>query len=293
MIGGGIGGVLGRRAQIRGKHALVTGAASGIGRSVAELLGARGAVLHLTDVDDTGLDAVRKGIERDGGTVATAQAADVASIDEVRALAATVHAATPAVDAVLNIAGIAIWGTVENMTHEQWRRVVDVNLMGTIHVIESFVPEMVRQRNSGHLVNVSSAAGLVGLPWHAAYSASKFGVRGLSEVLRFDLARHGIAVTLVTPGAVATPLTGTVQVAGVDTSSAQFQKLRARFERRAVSSDAAARTIVDGMLARRYLVHTSRDIQALHALQRYVPPAYALLMDGANRAVTHLTRRLP
>ena len=79
---------------------------------------------------------------------------------------------------------------------------VDINLMGPIHVIEGFLPPMVAAGRGGHLVNVSSAAGLVALPWHAAYSASKYGLRGLSEVLRFDLARHRIGVSVVVPGAV-------------------------------------------------------------------------------------------
>lgn len=281
-----------RRGGFAGRHVLVTGAASGIGRAVAERLAREGAVLHLTDLHEESLHALAREIQSAGGTVPTVQRADLSVIDEVRALADTVHARTPAVDAVLNIAGIAIWGTVERMSHEQWRRVVDVNLMGPIHVIESFVSAMIEQRRTGHLVNVSSAAGLVGLPWHAAYSASKFGLRGVSEVLRFDLRRHGIAVTLVTPGAVATGLTGTVQVAGFDTSTPRFQRLRARFERRAVSSEHAAERIVDGMFARRYLVHTSRDIALLHAVQRYVPPLYSLLLDGANRVVTRFARRL-
>ena len=77
---------------------------------------------------------------------------------------------------------------------------IDVNLIGPISVLECFVPPMIEAGRGGHLVNVSSAAGLFGLPWHAPYSASKFGLRGVSEVLRFDLRRHGIGVSLVCPG---------------------------------------------------------------------------------------------
>ena len=102
---------------------------------------------------------------------------------------------------------------------------VSINLMGPIHVIESFVPPMVAARRGGHLVNVSSAAGLVALPWHAAYSASKYGLRGLSEVLRFDLHRHRIGVSVVVPGAVQTPLVNTVEIAGVDREHPQVQPL--------------------------------------------------------------------
>src|SRR3954452_24039646 len=128
-------------------------------------------------------------------------------------------------DVVMNIAGIATWGTVERLSHDDWRRVVDVNLMGPIHVIETFLPAMIEAGRGGHLVNVSSAAGLFGLPWHAPYSAAKFGLRGGSEVLRFDLRRHGIGVSLVCPGGVDTGLVGTLKIAGVDRDSPRVRKM--------------------------------------------------------------------
>src|SRR3546814_20356221 len=83
-------------------------------------------------------------------------------------------------DIVMNIAGISSWGTVQSLEHSHWQRLVDVNLMGPIHVIETLVPPMIEAGRGGHLVNVSSAAGIIGMPWHAAYSASKFGIRGVS-----------------------------------------------------------------------------------------------------------------
>ena len=100
----------------------------------------------------------------------------------------------------MNVAGIAVWGTIQDLEHSQWRKVVEINLMGPISVLECFVPPMIEARRGGHIVNVSSAAGLFGLPWHAPYSATKFGLRGVSEVLRFDLRRHRIGVSLVCPG---------------------------------------------------------------------------------------------
>ena len=262
---------------------LITGAASGIGESTARRLAAAGARLYLTDLRRDALDEVAASIRADGGTVVLAEAADVSDHDAVAALAERVHESTDAVDAVLNVAGIATWGTVESLSHDQWRRTVEVNLMGPIHVIESFVPRMVAAGRGGYLVNVASAAGLIGMPWHAPYSASKFGLRGVSEVLRFDLARHGISVTLACPGGVDTPLTETVDVAGIDRDSAAFRAARARFRRHAISPDRAAEAIVSGMLARRYLVYTSNDIRLIHAVERYVPPLYALLMRLANR----------
>ena len=140
----------------------------------------------------------------------------------------------------MNIAGVSAWGTVDHLTHEHWGSMVDINLMGPIHVIESFVPPMVRGHRGGHLVNVSSAAGLVALPWHAAYSASKYGLRGLSEVLRFDLARHRIGVSVVVPGAVKTPLVQSVQIAGVDRDDPRVHKWIARFSGHAVSPEHVA-----------------------------------------------------
>src|SRR3954462_677851 len=140
-----------------------------------------------------------------------------------------------AMDVVMNIAGIASWGTITAMPHRTWQRVVDVNLMGPIAVLEYLVPPMIEARRGGHVVNVSSAAGIIGMPWHAAYSASKFGLRGVSEVLRFDLAAYGIGVSLVCPGGVATALTETVRIAGIDRTSPAFQRAHARFRKRAVT----------------------------------------------------------
>ena len=147
-------------------------------------------------------------------------------------------------DVVMNIAGVSAWGTVDQLTHQHWQSMIDINLMGPIHVIETFLPPMVAAGRGGHLVNVSSAAGLVALPWHAAYSASKYGLRGLSEVLRFDLARHRIGVSVVVPGAVKTPLVQTVQIAGVDRDDPRVQKWINRFSGHAVSPEHVADRIL-------------------------------------------------
>lgn len=276
--------------ELDGANVFVTGAAGGIGRALAELLGRHGARLHLTDVDAERLDRVAAGIRRAGHTVVLAEPADVADYDAVRALAARITEVSGPMDVVMNVAGIAIWGTVSGMEHAQWRRLVDVNLMGPVHVLETLVPPMVDGGRGGHVVNVSSAAGLIGMPWHAAYSATKFGLRGISEVLRFDLRPHGIHVSLVCPGGVDTGLTETVRIAGVDTTSEAFQRARDHFRRRAVSPEAAAAAILRGMRRRRYWVYTSADIRLVHAVQRWCPPAYVVLMRVMHRAAN---RALP
>ncbi|MGH4035663.1 SDR family oxidoreductase [Actinomycetota bacterium Odt1-20B] len=269
--------------SLAGRRVFLTGAAGGIGRALAERAAAEGAVLLLTDRAADPLEDTVRSVREAGGTVAYAKAADVAAYDEVRALAEEIHAEGGPADVVMNVAGISTWGTVERLEHRHWRDVVEVDLMGPIHVIESFLPAMIAARRGGHLVNVSSAAGLIGLPWHAPYSAAKFGLRGVSEVLRFDLRRHRIGVTLVCPGAVATPLADTVEIVGVDRDSPAARRLRARFLKRAASPEEVATTILDGMRRGRYLVHTSRAIRVLHALQCLAPPLYVLAMRAWNR----------
>jgi NAD(P)-dependent dehydrogenase (short-subunit alcohol dehydrogenase family) len=191
-------------------------------------------------------------------------------------------------DVVLNVAGIAIWGTVRGLEHEHWQRLVEVNLMGPIHVIEELVPPMIEGGRGGQLVNVSSAAGIIAMPWHAAYSASKFGLRGVSEVLRYDLRKHRIGVTLVCPGGVDTGLVETVRIAGVDQHSRAFVRARRGFQRRAVSPERAAEAIWRGALRNRYWVYTSADIRLVHWLQRLFPPGYAVAMRLFNAAANRV-----
>jgi NAD(P)-dependent dehydrogenase (short-subunit alcohol dehydrogenase family) len=199
--------------RLAGRSCLITGAASGIGRATALGAARRGARLVLTDLDPDGL---QRTADLAGASVLHAAPADVTDRDAIRRLADDVHARHGSVDVVMNVAGISTWGSVQALRPGDWDAMIDVNLRGPIHVIEAFVPAMIEAGRGGHLVNVSSAAGLLGLPWHAAYSASKFGLRGVSEVLRFDLRRHRIGVTLVCPGAVATPLVDSVEIVGVD-----------------------------------------------------------------------------
>ena len=280
--------------DLRDKRVFLTGAASGIGRATARAAAREGAVLFLTDVDEARLMDLVEELRDAGAVVAYAAPVDVSDHDAVRAMAAEITEHHGAMDVVMNIAGIASWGTIQAMPHQTWQRVVDVNLMGPITVLEYLVPPMIAAGRGGQVVNVSSAAGIIGMPWHAAYSASKFGLRGVSEVLRFDLARHRIGVTLVCPSGVDTGLTETVSIAGVDTATPQFQRLQAGFRKRAVTPEQAAEAILHGVKRNRYWVYTSPDIRFVHLLQRYVPPAYVLAMRvmnaAANRALPQVGR---
>ncbi|MFF0815988.1 SDR family oxidoreductase [Rhodococcus sp. NPDC003318] len=276
--------------DLRGRKCLITGAGSGIGRATALACAAEGAELFLTDVNETGLAETVALVGHAGGVVTDSRALDISDYDAVTAWAKDVDARFGALDVVMNVAGISAWGTVENLEHRHWRSMVDVNLMGPIHVIENFLPPMVRAGRGGHLVNVSSAAGLLALPWHAAYSASKFGLRGVSEVLRFDLARHDIGVSLVVPGAVKTPLVGTVQIAGVDRDDPRVQKFVHRFEKRAVSPEKVAECIVRGVKRKRFLVYTSGDVRFGYWWARKFAPPYEFVMRLANNRFAKFLR---
>ena len=273
-----------------GKRVLVTGAASGIGRATALRLARHGAVLFLTDINAEGLAATAADARAAGAEVTEHRALDIADYDAVARFAADIHARHPAMDIVMNIAGVSAWGTVDQLTHRQWRSMIDINLMGPIHVIETFLPHMVAAGRGGHLVNVSSAAGLLALPWHAAYSASKYGLRGLSEVLRFDLARHDIGVSVVVPGAVDTPLVQTVEIAGVDRDHPAVQRLVRLFSGHAVAPEKVAAAILAGVTRNRFLIYTSADIRALYAAKRLAWWPYSRAMTRVNVMFTRALR---
>jgi NAD(P)-dependent dehydrogenase (short-subunit alcohol dehydrogenase family) len=263
--------------ELAGRLSVVTGAASGIGRATARLVAQRGGRVVLTDVNAPALDAVAAEL---GAAVVLSRALDITDAEAVQRLAADVP---EPVDIIMNVAGIATWGRVDRLSHEQWRRTVDVDLMGPIHVIEAFVPPLIAARRPGQVVNVASAAGLIPLPWHAPYSAAKYGLRGVSEVLRHDLRRHRIGVTLVCPGGVDTGMVDTIDIAGVD--RAALPALTGRFRKHAKSPEHVARRIVDGVVKNKALVHTSADIRLLYGLGRVAPPVQDMLLR-AGHAIT-------
>ena len=280
-----------RITRLKDKKCFITGAASGIGRAVAEAAAAEGAELFLTDINAPQLEAVVAQIRGSGGTVNLSRALDISDFDSVRQFARDIHASCGSMDVVMNIAGISVWGAVENLEHQDWRRCVDINLMGPIHVIECFIPEMIRAGRGGHLVNVSSAAGLFGLPWHAAYSASKFGLRGISEVLRFDLKRHGIGVSLVCPGGVNTGLVNSIEIRGIDDSDRAVIATKEHFRKRAKTPAQAAAAIIKGVKSNSYMVFTSFDIRLGYWSQRVFAPPYEFIMTLLNNRLHALATR--
>lgn len=268
------------------KRCLVTGAASGIGKAVALALATEGAELAITDINAEQLSITATEIKQLGAKVLLATAFDITDFTAVEKMAATLHAQCGHIDMLFNIAGISTWGSIENLEIEHWRQLVEVNLMGPVHVLKAFTPAMIAAKQGGHVINVSSAAGLFGLPWHSAYSATKFAVRGLSEVLRFDLKPSNIHVSLVCPGAVDTGLVGTINIVGVDTGHPEVQALTSRFQKHAVSPDKAAKAILKGVRRKKYMVYTSADIAFGHWFTRKWAWPYQVVMGLLNRLLT-------
>lgn len=273
-----------------GKRCLVTGAASGIGRALALALAKEGAHLALTDIQEQALAQTAVEVQALGAKVLGVYPLNIADFAAVEAMA---QALLPegALDQLYNVAGISTWGSIETLEIQHWRDLLDINVMGTVHVLKAFTPAMIAAQQGGHIINVSSAAGLFGLPWHSAYSASKFAVRGLSEVLRFDLAPARIAVSLVCPGAVDTGLVRTINIVGVNREHPHMQRLTRLFQRHAVSPEQAARAILKGVRKKRYMVYTSADIAFGHWFTRKWDWPYRLVMKIANKVLVAAVRK--
>ena len=267
------------------KKCVITGAASGIGRSTAIAMGKLGADLFLTDINGKGLEDTVQIIKSDGGKVSKYKTFDISQYEKVKELAEEIHEEFGPMDIVLNIAGISTWGEPHELKHEHWAKMINVDLWGVIHGIECFLPEMVKAGKGGHLVNVSSSAGIVALPWHAAYSAAKFGVVGISEVIRYDLEEYNIGVTVVCPGAVETPLKQTVEIIGVDNNDPEVVRLKERFSERAVSPEKVAKLIINGIKKNKFLVITSFDIKFLYWCKRNMSPLYRVIVKKVNKIV--------
>jgi 3-oxoacyl-[acyl-carrier protein] reductase len=198
---------------VRGKAALVTGAASGIGAAIALALAREGADLYLVDIDEAGLNATARQAQRLGVTVATRRC-DLAQPAEITAMVNALLSAWGKLDILVNNAGIAYYGPTGAMTPEQWNRLLAVNLLAPIQLVRELLPTL-QARGDAHILNVSSIFGLVPLRKAAAYQASKYGLVGLSAALRAEYARD-IGVTVLCPGFVRTGMLETFETGSAE-----------------------------------------------------------------------------
>ncbi|WDM32957.1 3-ketoacyl-ACP reductase [Priestia megaterium] len=190
--------------SLKGKVALITGAGKGIGRSTAIELAKEGVNIGLIARTESDLKAVASKLEAFDVQVAYATA-DVSSMEEVNAAVEHLHTKLGATDILINNAGIGKFGSFLELDPAEWKQIIDVNLMGVYYVTRAVLPQLI-EKNGGDIINISSTAGQKGAPVTSAYSASKFGVLGLTESLALEVRKHNIRVTALTPSTVATEL---------------------------------------------------------------------------------------
>ena len=192
-----------KQRGIAGQRALVTGAASGIGRTTTLGLAREGVNLILADICGEEMGQVAREVEA-LGVEAHTFCVDVTDWEQVKNMADTVHARWGAVDILVNSAGIAHVSNLVDTSLQDWKRLLDVNLWSIIHMVKAFAPDMIESK-SGHIVNISSGQAFFAVPTWGAYSCTKFAVDGFSEALRYELFWDGVQVTTVFPGIVRTP----------------------------------------------------------------------------------------
>ncbi|EJS66139.1 MULTISPECIES: 3-ketoacyl-ACP reductase [Bacillus] len=189
---------------LQGKNALITGAGRGIGRAVAIALAKEGVNVGLLARSEENLKAVAKEVEAEG-VKAVIATADVSSYKEVTTAIETLKNGLGSIDILINNAGISKFGKFLELDVADWEKIIQVNLMGVYYATRAALPSMIEQQ-SGDIINISSTAGQKGAPVTSAYSASKFGVLGLTESLAMEVRKHNIRVTALTPSTVATDM---------------------------------------------------------------------------------------
>lgn len=250
-------------------HALISGGSSGIGLALARRLAAGGWNVSILARDEARLSAALSDIEsskREPEQSVLSLAADVSDMEATERAVSTAIAALGPPTLLVTSAGIVIPGMFEEMPADAFRRTMDVNYFGTLHVVRAALPAM-RSRKSGRIVLISSGAALVGLYGYTSYAPSKFAVRGLGEALRSELKPDGIGVSVVYP-----PDTDTPQL---QQEAAQRPTALAKIAAgsRVLSADAVAGAILRGIERNRFAIAPGWEMSALLRLHSLIAPA--------------------
>ncbi|WP_438027479.1 SDR family NAD(P)-dependent oxidoreductase [Sorangium sp. So ce233] len=261
-------------------RAVITGAASGLGRALALELAGRQAKLLLADLNDDGSRETARLVADAGGEAHTVRC-DVSRSDDVAALVGEADRALGGVDLVVNNAGVCAGGPVGEVPLEDWSWVMGVNLWGVIHGCHAFTPRFKEQKR-GHFLNIASAAGFIAVAGLAPYCVTKAGVVALSETMKLELAPHGVGVTVLCPTFFRTQIVESAR--GVDAKMKEIaEKLMGR---EGLQADYVARRAIEAVDAGRLYAVPHRDGRWFWRAKRAIPE---LLHE---RVLPRLTRRL-
>lgn len=264
--------------SLAGERALITGAASGIGAALAEGLAERGCHLILTDINEAGLEAVAEKARAHGVEVDTFKL-DVADPEAIKALAETVTLKCASIALLFNNAGVALGGTFEEASAENFDWLMSINFFGVVRMTRAFLP-LLKKADKAQIVNISSIFGIVAPPGQTAYSSAKFAVRGFSNALRHELKDSTVGVTTIHPGGIATSIATSARMPdGADESEVAAGRERANKALVMPPSKAAA-IILKGVERRRGRVLVGNDAHVLAWLERLFPVSYWGKVEG-------------
>ncbi len=253
--------------RFEGRTAVVTGAASGIGRALATELAQKGCHLALVDRDEAKLAEVATEIESMGRRVSR-HGVDVANKERMRALVDEVLAQHGGVHMLFNNAGVTVVSSFQTVSLDDFEWLMGINFWGVVYGCKFFLPALLRAEEA-HIVNISSVFGIIGVPLQTSYCASKFAVRGFSESLRAELDDTTVGLTSVHPGGIATNIARDARYVG----EAEQRKsgLVSQFARRAMPPEEAARQIITAVRKNRPRVVITKEAHALDFAQRLSP----------------------
>jgi NAD(P)-dependent dehydrogenase (short-subunit alcohol dehydrogenase family) len=267
--------------KLEGRTAVVTGAASGIGRAIATSLAKRGCHLALADVDDDGLQGTAAEIAA-GGVRVSRHHLDVADAAAVAAFPSRVTGEHAGVDILVNNAGVALGGTFEQTAEADFEWLFAINFWGVVRMTRAFLP-LLHKSEEARIVNISSVFGLIAPPGQTAYAASKFAVRGFSESLRHELARTNIGVTVVHPGGIATAISKNARVArSIPEDEVAERRERAKAFLR-LPPEVAGEVIVRGVENHQARVLVGADAKRMAIVERLMPVTYWNILGRAFR----------
>lgn len=266
------------------KVVVITGAASGIGRALAQNLASRGARLAVSDVDDIGLAETVALLERAGVREVRSDHLDVADRAAFAAYAEAVAAHFGRVNVVVNNAGVALAGDFEDLEYPDMEWIMGINFWGVATGTKEFLRHLIAS-GDGHLVNISSLFGLVSMPGQSMYNAAKYAVRGMSEAIRQEMlvAGHRVGVTVVHPGGIKTAIARNARVSAKEDKTATARLFDEKLAR--MTPERAAEIIVAGVAKDKARVLVGIDAHAVHQLAKLTGSRYQDIVARSARKV--------